>query len=102
MARLSRWAIFMRAFLMAFIAVQPSRAGGASPGEDQAWRQAQSQNTAQAYYEYLSRYPAGSYVQEAIDSLERMGALRTPPATRQMPAQDRQGVREADSPRSVY
>lgn len=75
--------------MVAFIAAQPTRVGGASPGEDQAWQQALSQNSAQAYYEYLSRFPAGSYVQDAIDALERLGALRVTPLSRQMPEQDR-------------
>ncbi|HLQ19438.1 MAG TPA: hypothetical protein VK146_10705 [Tabrizicola sp.] len=69
-----------------------SFATAASRGEIQAWEAAVAQNTADAYYLYLSLYPAGDYVDEAVTALARLGAIGMPrgigPA---LPVQDKSG-----------
>ena len=98
-------AIFVKAFLIAFIAAQPTQVASASSREEEAWRRALAQNTASSYYDYLSRYPAGQYVEQAMDRLDRLGALKVMPRTRQMPARggntrddrDNRGSRGQDS-----
>jgi hypothetical protein len=105
LARLTRLAIFVKAFLIAFIAAQPTQVASASSREEEAWRRALAQNTASSYYDYLSRYPAGQYVEQAMDRLDRLGALKVMPRTRQMPSQsantrgdrDNRGSRGQDS-----
>lgn len=73
---ISKWAIFLRAFLISLIAAQPAKMGNAQSGEEQAWRSAVQANTEQSYHDYLARYPAGSYVRDAIVALQRLGAIR--------------------------
>ena len=100
MAKLSKWAIFMRAFIVALIASQPGRVDAQSRAEQSAWDQAQQQNTAQAYFRYLSLYPGGEFVSDALSALDRLGAssgtVRNLPTTRpqreQTPRQTRRGL----------
>lgn len=75
MAQISKLAIFMRAFLMVFLAGTPMRGGAEDSGESAIWMGAVQEDTAEAYYTYLSRYPSGVYVEEAIAALIRLGAL---------------------------
>ena len=82
MAALSKWTIFIRAFLLALLAGQPARVGSQTPAEEEAWRDAQSANTPQAYLQYLSEFPASPRVQEAIEALRRTGALGSAGAAR--------------------
>jgi hypothetical protein len=88
LARLSRWTIFMRVFLVTLIVGQPARVGGQTSGEDQAWQRAQSDNTVQAYYGFLGEYPSGRYMQDAIRALRRLGALQEAQPGRQIPSLD--------------
>lgn len=88
MARLSRWTIFMRVFLVTLIVGQPARVGGQSSSEDEAWQRAQSANTAQAYYGFLGEYPSGLYMQDAVRALRRLGALQEAQPGRQIPRLD--------------
>ncbi len=74
--KISRWAIFLRAFLISLLAAHPAKMGTAQSGEDQAWRSAVEANTAQSYHDYLSAYPAGDHVREAIIALQNLGAIR--------------------------
>lgn len=76
MARVSRLASFWKAFFMTLIG--GSFASAATRGEMQAWENAVSQNTADAYYLYLSLYPSGDYVDEAVTALARLGAIGAP------------------------
>lgn len=86
MAKLTRWAVFLRVFLLVLLAGQPGRAVAASAAEENAWRAAQSQNTAAGYYRYLARYPTGEYVSSAIAALARLGAMGQAAPGRQVPS----------------
>lgn len=74
--KISRWTIFLRAFLVSLLASQPAKMGSAQSNEDQAWRSAVEGNTAQSYHDYLSAYPAGEHVRDAIIALQKLGAIR--------------------------
>jgi hypothetical protein len=88
MATVSRWAIFIRAFLITLLAGTPARVGSATPDEAAAWSTAAQSDSVAAYYDYLSRYPAGEYVDRAIAALIRLGAInRAAPPTRTLPQQ---------------
>jgi hypothetical protein len=87
MARVSRWAIFLRAFLITLLAGSPAKVGSATADEIAAWEQAEDANTVAAYYAYLSRFPAGAYVDRAIAALVSLGAIAPAPAVRQLPQQ---------------
>jgi len=76
MAKISKWVIFARAFLITLIASQPAQVGGSEASEDQAWRAATQSNSVQAYHAYLSVYPAGAYVRDAIVALQNLGAIQ--------------------------
>lgn len=72
MAKLTKWAIFLRAFLAAMVA---SSAYGQVEGfEDESaeWSQVQRTGTAEAYFLYLRRHPRGAYVAEAMQALEQL------------------------------
>lgn len=81
MAKLSRWAVFLRVFLLTLVAGQAGRSGAAEPAEIKAWEMATSEGTAASYYGYLAKYPAGEYVDQAIKALMSIGAIK-PEATR--------------------
>lgn len=82
MAELSRWAIFVRAFLLSLLAASPTRVGGQSSSEDAAWQTALSANTPDAYHAYLSQFPSGQYVGDAVTALRSLGAFGDRPRTR--------------------
>ncbi|MEM9320087.1 MAG: hypothetical protein AAGA70_13940 [Pseudomonadota bacterium] len=75
MAKLSKWAVFTRAFLMALIAASPARVGSQSSAEDQVWSEAQAANTTEGYNTYLSLHPDGAHVVEAVRALRSLGAF---------------------------
>lgn len=88
MARVSRWVIFLRAFMVTLMVGSPAKVGSATSDEVAAWEQAESAGTVAAFYAYLSRYPTGAYVDRAISALIRLGAIApSAPATRQVPQQ---------------
>ncbi len=88
MATVSRWAIFVRAFLITLLAGTPARVGSATPDETVAWSTAAQSDSVEAYYDYLSRYPAGTYVDRAIAALIRLGAIAPAvPQARTLPRQ---------------
>lgn len=95
MARVSRWAIFLRAFLIALLAGTPARVGSATAEEEVAWTEAARAGTVAAYYSYLSRFPAGTYVDRAIAQLIQLGAIA--PAVRELPPQTRPQATPAQS-----
>ncbi len=78
----SKWVVFLRAFLISLIAAQPAKIGHAQSSEFRAWRFAVEQNREQAYHDYLSSFPAGTYVRDAIVALQRFGGIKGGPATR--------------------
>jgi hypothetical protein len=85
LAQLSRWAIFVRAFLIALLAGAPARVAGAASDEVAAWTAATQADSIDGYYSYLSRYPTGEYVDRAISALVRLGAITQSPQVRQLP-----------------
>jgi hypothetical protein len=85
LAQLSRWAIFVRAFLIALLAGTPGRVAGAASDEVAAWTAATQSDSIDGYYSYLSRYPTGEYVDRAIAALVRLGAITQAPQVRQIP-----------------
>lgn len=76
MAKLSKWAIFLRAFLVVFLSGAATRSGTADEGEQAAWAEAQRHCDTDAYFTYLSRYPSGEYVHQALIALSELGALQ--------------------------
>ena len=44
------------------------------------WRRTSQANVPDAYWSYLSRYPAGAHVADAVRCLTRLGAATTPPS----------------------
>lgn len=78
MAKLTRLSLFVKVFLVALIASNPSRSVGQSASEEAEWQRALEANTAQAYHRYLSLFPAGEFVTDAIDALDRLGAIDNP------------------------
>lgn len=76
MARLSKWSIFLRAFLVVFLSGATSSSVNADEGERQAWDEAQRQCSADAFFTYLSRYPTGEHVDQALTALSDLGALK--------------------------
>ncbi|MGL4237204.1 hypothetical protein [Tabrizicola sp.] len=76
MATISKLALFWRAFFAVLLG--GSMVAAASRSEVEAWQSAVSSNTADGYYQYLSLFPAGDYVDEAIAALARLGALGAP------------------------
>lgn len=101
MANLSKWTIFFRAFIIALIAAQPARVGSQTSSEEQAWRKAQEANTAQAYHGFLSRYPAGKFVRDAIGALQSIGAVPSSPLTRNL-GQTGSGTKDAGTSSALY
>lgn len=83
MATISRLAVFWKVFFAVLLG--GSAASAASQAETSAWNAAVSANTPEAYYFYLSLYPAGGYVDDAIAALGRLGAVGTPRRIGQVP-----------------
>jgi hypothetical protein len=75
-AKLSKWAIFLRAFLVVFLSGTASRSVTADEGERQAWAEAQRLCDPDAFFSYLSRYPSGEHVDQALIALSELGALQ--------------------------
>jgi hypothetical protein len=88
-AKISRWAIFLRVFLVTLLMGQAGRVSPASPDEENAWSTAQSLDSPAGYYRYLQFYPAGEYIEAAISALIRLGAINEPVPGRQIPSLDR-------------
>lgn len=75
MANLTRFTLFWRAFFVTLLF--GGLPAAADPEEDAAWAEARAAGTVEALYLYLGRYPAGTYVEEALRALSELGA--TPP-----------------------
>lgn len=73
MAKLTRLALFWRAF---FLSLVFGTSASADPEDDAAWAAARAANTPEAFYLYLSRFPAGIHVDAAVGALAQLGALR--------------------------
>ena len=54
-----------------------SAANAADQAETQIWDDAISANTPDGYFNYLSRYPAGEFVEQAVQKLVELGAVST-------------------------
>jgi hypothetical protein len=76
MATVSRFASFWKAFFA--VLMGGSFATAATRTDSEAWQSAVSANTADGYYQYLSLFPAGDYVDEAVAALARIGAIGIP------------------------
>ena len=76
MATVSRLAVFWKAFFAVLIGGTAASAAG--PEETSAWNAAVAANTTEGYYLYLSLYPAGDYVDEAIAALAGLGSAGVP------------------------
>lgn len=76
MAAVSRLALFWKAFFA--VLLSGSSATAATRNEVEAWQAALSANSVDAYYQYLSLFPAGDYVDEAVAALSRLGAIGKP------------------------
>ena len=53
--------------------MQPAKMGSAQSSEEQSWQEALEANTPDAYHGYLSAYPAGEYVRDAVEALRKLG-----------------------------
>ena len=84
MARLTTWTIFVRAFILSLVAATPTRVGGQSDSEREAWNEANTLGTVSAYYGFLAKYPTSTFADEAIDRLVKLGAVKNPPLTRNL------------------
>ncbi|MFZ1339038.1 MAG: hypothetical protein WAS26_08310 [Paracoccaceae bacterium] len=76
MATVSRWTSFLRAFFA--VLLSGSAASAAGTDESETWSAAMSADTAEAYYHYLSLFPAGDYVDDAVAALARLGVIGAP------------------------
>lgn len=97
MAKLTRWAIFWRAFLLTFVT---GSAVNADEIERAAWQKVLGDNTAASYYRYLSEYPAGEFVDQAISALSGLGAIGTQTRSVQ-PAAQSPGAPQVSQPTTV-
>lgn len=75
MAQITKWALFWRALVLTLVFGQPAISQSAE--ETDAWTQAVETGTPEAFFKYLSIYPAGVFVDEAVDALEVLGAIGT-------------------------
>jgi len=75
-AKLSKWTIFLRAFLVVFLSASSARVINADEGERAAWAEAQRLCSADAFFTYLSRYPSGEHVEQALSALSELGGLQ--------------------------
>ena len=73
MAKLTKWALFWRAFFLT--AVFGGSASAQNSDESEVWEQAVAAGSADGYYFYLSLYPAGAFVDDAVRALIDIGAL---------------------------
>jgi hypothetical protein len=78
LAKVTKWTLFLRAFFLTLIASSPSRVGSQDAAEQAAWQEAMEQNSAAAYHRYMSLFPAGDFVPDAISALDRLGAINSP------------------------
>lgn len=74
MAKLTKWAIFLRAFLATMMATSAYAQDEGLDDEAAEWAQVVRSGTAEAYFLYLRRYPRGLYVPDAMRALENLEA----------------------------
>jgi hypothetical protein len=75
MARISRWVVFWRAFVVTLVMGVPTTPGRAQVTDSADWARATQEGTAEAYYSYLRRNPTGQHIRDAIEALRGIGAL---------------------------
>jgi hypothetical protein len=73
MATVARFAAFWRAFFA--VLISGSFVNAAVKSDDEAWDAAASLNSVDGYYQYLSLFPDGEYVDEAVAALMKLGAI---------------------------
>lgn len=74
--KISAWAMFLRAFVLAlFTGGHMAPAQAQNNSDDAAWSYAVSVGTAAAMREYLRAFPTGAHIEEAIRFLLAMGEL---------------------------
>lgn len=83
MATVYRLAVFWKAFFAVLIGGTAASAAG--PEETGAWNAAVAANTTEGYYLYLSLYPAGDHVDEAIAALSVLGSAGAPRRVERVP-----------------
>ncbi len=74
MAKLTKWAIFLRAFLATMLASSALAQEEGLDDEAAEWSQVVRSGTAEAYFLYLRRYPRGIDVPDAMRALENLEA----------------------------
>jgi len=75
MATVSRWIIFWRAFLVTLLFGGTATSADAKGNwtDDADWRLAQKSCSAEGYFWYLRRNPAGQHLVEAVTMLTALG-----------------------------
>lgn len=61
---------------MVFLSASSARVVTADEGERAAWADAQRQCSLDAFFTYLSRYPSGAHVEQALIALSDLGGLQ--------------------------
>ena len=75
MATVSRYVVFMRAFLVTLILGVPGGQARGQGTDGADWERSSQSGTAEAYFWYLRRNPAGAHIGEAVSALRSLGAL---------------------------
>ncbi len=75
MAQITKWALFWRALVLSLLFGQP--AASQSDEETAAWNRAVESGQPEDFFRYLSQFPAGVFVDEAVDALSETGAIGT-------------------------
>jgi hypothetical protein len=83
-AKVSKWGIFLRVFIVTLLSGSPGRSLAADDAEIAVWQRAVQQDSIASFYRYISLYPSGDYINEAVEALIRLGALKTPFSERQI------------------
>ncbi len=69
MARISKLALFWRAFLVSLIFGTPTAGNRAHADESGDWASAVDQGTFESFVWYLKRNPTGAHIEEALNNL---------------------------------
>ncbi len=75
MAKLSKWAVFWRAFLLTLVLGSSGRAQTVDPQDLVEWQRAEETGTPDAYIGYLRMFPTGAFIEQAVTALLDLGVL---------------------------